>query len=77
MGQHGVGIIAHGVNNKRLFNLMNNKGRKITMKCKWKVDTIGFYILPLIGISRVKGVWSFWVGWGFWLWTWEFNKKGE
>ncbi len=43
------------------------------MKCKWEKDVFGIYILPLIGVSKVDGLWSIWVGWLYWLWTWELN----
>lgn len=41
------------------------------MKCKWAQDATGFYITPLLGVSKIKGQWSLWIGWLFWLWTWH------
>jgi len=37
------------------------------VKCKFTVDTIGFYVTPLIGYARIKGVRQLYVGWGSWL----------
>jgi len=47
------------------------------MKCVWEKDVHGFYLTPLIGLSKVKGVWSFWLGWFYWLWTWELSNKEQ
>jgi len=43
------------------------------MRCYWEKDVHGFYITPLIGISKVHGKWSFWFGWLYWLFTFELN----
>ena len=47
------------------------------MKTKWAKDTHGFYITPLIGFSKISGQWALWIGWLYWLWTWELNSKEE
>lgn len=44
------------------------------LKTKFETDTVGFYITPIIGISRIKGVWELWFGWLFWLWTITLNQ---
>jgi len=46
------------------------------MKCEWGKDVHGFYVFPLLGISKIKGIWSIWCGWAYWLFTWEINKIG-
>jgi len=33
---------------------------------EWVVDTKGFYITPLIALSKVEKEKSLWIGWGFW-----------
>ncbi len=38
-------------------------------QCKFETDVLGVYLTPLIGLSRVNGKWSFWIGWLFWLFT--------
>jgi len=45
------------------------------MYCKWEKDTIGIYILPIFGVSRIKNKYSIWAGWLYWLFTWEINDK--
>lgn len=50
------------------------------MKCRFEKDTTGFYILPLLGYSNVRGTKSIWFGWAFYLWTWVLSadyKKAE
>jgi hypothetical protein len=44
------------------------------IKCKWEKDTFGFYILPLLGFSKIKGAASLWIGWLYWLFTIQLNK---
>jgi len=44
------------------------------MKCKWEKDVHGFYITPLIGVSSINGAWSIWVGWFYWLATWQITS---
>jgi hypothetical protein len=44
------------------------------MKCTFEQDTKGFYILPLLGYSNVKGTKSIWFGIGPWLWTWVITR---
>ena len=45
--------------------------RRRLMKCVWEKDTQGCYILPLFGVSRIEGEWAIWVGWLYWLFTWQ------
>jgi len=47
------------------------------MKCKCEKDVHGFYILPLVGVSKVKGMWAIWFGWFYWLWTWQLNEAED
>ena len=47
------------------------------MKCKWEKDVHGFYVTPLIGVSKRLEVWQLWVGWLYWLWTWTLNDNQE
>ena len=37
--------------------------------CEFEEDTIGIYLLPLVGYSNKQGDKSFWFGWLWWLWT--------
>ena len=43
------------------------------IRCKWEKDVHGFYVTPLVGISKIRGTWSIWVGWFYWLWTWYYT----
>ena len=46
------------------------KGAKMKLfQCKFETDVLGVYLTPLIGLSRVNGKLSFWIGWLFWLFT--------
>jgi hypothetical protein len=64
--------------NADLIQKKGMKGGIYSMKCKWEKDAFGFYLTPLIGFSKIyTGKWSFWIGWLYWLWTFEFliNKR--
>ena len=37
--------------------------KKRIQRVEFTTDTIGIYLLPLIGISRKEGAWSIWFGW--------------
>jgi len=40
------------------------------IKCKWEMDTTGFYILPFIAFgNEAGGPKALWLGWLYWLWT--------
>lgn len=43
------------------------------MRCRLDVGTVVIYITPLIGFSNVHGKLSFWVGWLWYMFTFDFN----
>lgn len=45
------------------------------MRCTFQKDDCGLYITPLLGVSKVKGIWKVWTGWLWWLFTWEIYKE--
>ena len=47
------------------------------IKCSFEKDTIGIYVLPLLGYSNVKGDKSIWFGWLYWLWTFRMEAADE
>lgn len=47
------------------------------MKCTWEKDTHGFYITPLLGVSKIKGVYAIWIGWLYWLFTYQLNRENK
>ena len=44
---------------------------------EWSVDTIGVYLLPLIGISKQSTGWSIWFGWLWFLFEYHLGEKNE
>ena len=44
-------------------------------RCVWEQDVHGFYLLPLLGVSKVKGVWAVWFGWFYWLFTCNLREE--
>ena len=44
-------------------------------RCEYEYDTLGIYLLPIVGYSNVKGDKSFWFGWLWWLWTVRLTKR--
>lgn len=43
-------------------------------RCEWSRDVTGFYVTPLVGVSK-QGQWSAWIGWGPFLWQVYFGKQ--
>ena len=48
---------------------------KTFIRRKFETDHEGFYILPILGYSNVKGRKDIWIGWGPWIWTWALNHE--
>jgi len=46
-------------------------------KCIFARDVSGFYILPLLGYSKINGEKAIWMGFLWWLWTirWDIKKE--
>lgn len=45
------------------------------VKCKFAKDTQGFYMMPLIGYSNVKGKKSIWIGWLWWIFSINLTRR--